>query len=209
MEKVTLYSVVITLSINLLLLFTMSDNSDFELDISVNSNNYDYKSEIVIDADALDVEWLQQPQLFIKYAEATVKAEMRYDKAKEYLDFIRAELDTEIRSNPLLYTQSDKKPTEGRISSLILTNPKYKNALDRYNTTKKQFKILSVALKAFEQRKSALENLVRLHGQSYFSSPTLPVDSNISENTLSFRESAVRKKVQEKIKKKLNQSNEE
>ena len=34
----------------------------------------------------------------------------------------------------------------------------------------------SQLLKAFEQRKDALENLVRLHGQQYFAGPKIPRD---------------------------------
>jgi len=178
-----------------------------DLEIRINSRNYNYKEEIVIDADALDVEWLHQPQLFIKYGEACVSAELKYDKAKEYLEFIKADLDSEIRSNPVIHTQSDKKPTEGRISSLILINEKYKEALTEYNKAKKQFKILSIALKAFDQRKYALENLVRLHGQSYFSSPS--IENANGTNSLCEREEFVSQKVQAKIRERLNKKKKE
>ena len=167
-----------------------------------NSSNYDFSSEIQIDPDALDIEWLMQPQVFLKYAELCVNAEMKYDRAKEKLEFVRASLDSEIRSNPIAFTGVDKKPTEAQINSIILKSDDYKQKLSLFNSRKRDFKLLSAAVKAFEQRKSALENLVKLHGQSYFASP----NSN-SERTLgdSYRETMQKRSTaEEKVKRRMD-----
>lgn len=134
-----------------------------------NPNNYNYKEELAIDSESLDYEWLMQPQVFIKYAELYSDAEIRFDKSKDRLEYIRAELDCSIRNNPVLL--QGKKLTEAQVNSLILTDVKYKSALEEMHEAKKAFRRLGMAVKAFEQRKSALENLVKLHGQSYFASP--------------------------------------
>ena len=145
-------------------------------------SDFSFKEELEIDPDALDVEWLMQPQLFVKYAELYVNAEAYFESTKERLEFVRATIDNKIRNTPKAYTSGDKKLTETSINSLILTDPEYMEAATVHNAAKKTFKSLGIAVKAFEQRKSALENLVKLHGQSYFASPNASSDRTLSDS---------------------------
>ena len=175
--------------------------NDAKKDSKFNPNNYNYLEELSIDTDALDVEWLMQPQLFMKWAELYVEAELLHDKAKEKLEYVRASIDSKVRSNPSEYTKSEKKPTETQINGIITIDEEYKEASANFISAKKSFKNLGLALKAFEQRKSALENLVKLHGQTYFASPTVNSERTLSE---SVRAANKRKEeVQDKIKRRL------
>ena len=135
---------------------------------------YDYQKEIEIDPDALDVEWLGQPSLFMKYSEACALARKKMDRAKEHLEVTRAELDKEIRSDPEKFEVA--KVTESAISSAITVHSTFRNASALFIEAKYEFDVLSRAVQAFEQRKTALENLVRLNGQGYFASPKEPRD---------------------------------
>jgi len=168
---------------------------------TLNPSNYNYTEELAIDTDALDVEWLMQPQLYMKWAELYVDAEMLYDKAKEKLEYVRAVLDNRVRSNPVIFTKSDKKPTEAQISGIVITDDEYIEASASYITAKRAFKNLGMALKAFEQRKNALENLVRLHGQSYFASPNCSTDRTLSESVSASAKR--RSEVEAKVKRRL------
>lgn len=166
------------------------------------NKQYDYDNELQINPDALDVEWLMQPQLFMKYAEALAEAENRVDSAKENLELTKAETDSDIRNNIEAYTGTTKKPTETVVLSIVTQHHDYKKALTRFNKAKRDAKIMLMAVRAFDQRKTALENLVKLHGQSYFSSPQEDRDLKL-EYEKNARHNVVRGKVYSKLNPKL------
>jgi hypothetical protein len=133
-----------------------------------------YEEDIKIDPTALDVEWLRQPELMIRYAKHSARMRIDLDEKKQALDIARAEADQLIRSNPEKYI--DGKVTETAITNCILVNGNYKAAQKAFSDAKFESDMAQAAVNAFEQRKSALENLVRLHGQQYFAGPKMPRD---------------------------------
>lgn len=138
----------------------------------VDFESFNYREELRIDEHNLDIEWSTQPLLFMKYAEACASAKLELDKKKEKLEIKRATLDNRIREDPGSYTGSDKKPTEAQIANTIVTLAEYKEVSSELNTARHHFELMSAAVRAFEQRKSSLENLVRLYGQQYYSTPS-------------------------------------
>ena len=134
----------------------------------------DYEKDIEIDPNSLDVNWLDQAPKFWKYAKLSAEIRKRVDLAKEHLDVVRAEVDREIRSDPKLFEID--KITEAVVQNTILVTNKYKNANTAYIDAKYEFEISRAAVQAMEQRKDALENLVKLHGMSYFAGPSVPRD---------------------------------
>ncbi|MHA1794692.1 MAG: hypothetical protein ACTSUK_01155, partial [Promethearchaeota archaeon] len=60
----------------------------------------DFEKDVNIDETILDIEWLEQPNLMLKYGKLVVQARKEYDLAKENLDVVKAELDKEIRNDP-------------------------------------------------------------------------------------------------------------
>jgi len=142
----------------------------------------DYQSDLHIDPDSLDLEWLRQPQIFMEYAEKASNARADLDRAKENLDVVKAELDRDIRRNPGVFNL--EKITEPVVASTIILQREYSEAMEGFVNSKHECDMLMNAVKAFDQRKVALENLVRLHGQQYFAGPREPRDlsrENISE----------------------------
>jgi hypothetical protein len=137
----------------------------------------DYKTDIEIDEDMLDVEFLNQASLFMKYSQHYAQMRRSVDEEKQSLDVVKAEVDRDIRENPANY--NIEKVTEGTIQSAILTSKKYKTAYTAYLDAKYESDMAGAAVQAFEQRKVALENLVKLHGQQYFAGPRVP--HNLSE----------------------------
>lgn len=132
----------------------------------------DFKEEIMINPEILDMEWLDQPKLILKYSEMLATARVRYEKSKEKMDVYEAELALSIRSAPKDY--GIDKITEQVIKYTIAADEErsvlYKEVIQKkYNVD-----MLQSAVNAFEHRKKALENLVTLHGQQYFAGPSVP-----------------------------------
>ena len=133
-----------------------------------------YEKDIRIDPDALDVEWLQQASLTFTYADHCAKVRQDLDYVKQRMDIIMAELDSEVRSDPEEFGL--EKITEAAIRNAIIQTTKYQEIHAEYLSAKYEYEMAQAAIKALDQKKSALENLVRLHGQSYFAGPTIPRD---------------------------------
>ena len=138
--------------------------------------DFNYEKDIEIDGEALDQEWLGQSALYLKYSRHYADMTKRMDESKQNLDIAKAEADKRIRKNPENY--GIDKITEAVVMNSILIEEGYKDAYDEYLSAKYEVDMARAAVSAFEQRKSALENLVRLFGQNYFSGPNVPYEIN-------------------------------
>lgn len=133
-----------------------------------------YEHDIRIDETALDVEWLEQASLMMRYTKYMAQCAMSVDQAKEKLDVVKAELDFKIRSNPEEHGIS--KITEAVVFNTILLSQEYKDANAELLQAKYEYDIAKAAVSAMHARKDALENLVKLHGMQYFAGPRIPRD---------------------------------
>jgi hypothetical protein len=136
--------------------------------------NLNYEKDVTIDESALDVEWLAQPKLMLTYGNHAAEKRKEVDLAKEKLDVVKAELDRKIRENPEIFGLP--KITETVVQNTIIIQPEYKKASENYIETKYELDMAMSAVRAIDQKKQALENLVRLHGQQYFAGPKVPRD---------------------------------
>ncbi len=130
------------------------------------------ESFLKIDADRLDLEWMEQPLLLYRYSAQLADARLELDNAKAALDVMEAELENEIRKAPGEYGLV--KETEKEIKSVVMRMQPYQNAVRALNKKKHAVDILWAAVNALEHRKKALENMVSLHGQQYYASPRAP-----------------------------------
>jgi urease accessory protein UreF len=128
----------------------------------------DYMQDLTIDKDQLDEEWLKQPSIFMLYAEQAALAEDARDRAKRAAEVIAAKADQEIREKAAL---EGEKLTEAKVATRVATHPEVEEAERRVLETNKNAKILGAAVRAFDQRKKALEKLCDLYTQGYFSAP--------------------------------------
>jgi len=162
----------------------------------------EYEKDLTIDAEMLDVEWVKQPRLYMKYSELSAQADKECQKAKENLDAVVAQLDSEIRKTAQM---NETKITEAAIRNTLILRPEYKKAFETYTEKTYQASIISAAVKAFEHRKKALESLVQLWIGSYFSGPKQPRDaSSISDMV----EQSARGKLRERMNRKQEDNNE-
>jgi len=128
-----------------------------------------FKKDISIDPSALDTEWIRQPALIFSYSEETAKAKKELDLLRERVDVCRAELSKKIRTEPESFGIT--KLTESVVESTVILQPEYQELMQKFIEKKFDVEVLSSAVKALDQKKSALENLVKLLSLSYFSSP--------------------------------------
>jgi hypothetical protein len=139
----------------------------------------EYEKDLGIDPHSLDEDWLRQPGLFMKYSVFAADAEKRRNQAKEKIDVVKAELDRSIRSASdvdRLAKYKMEKLTENSISATILLQPEYKEARDALTEAEYELSILQGAVKAFDHKRAALENEVKLWLGSYFAGPKEPRD---------------------------------
>jgi len=136
--------------------------------------NLNYEQDVKIDPNALDVEWLEQAELMKKYAHHAADTKKDMDEAKERMEAGKARIEMDVRTSPQLYNL--EKVTEGAIQSTILLQKDYQELVTEYNKAKYEYDVSVAVVRAIDQRKTALENLVKLLTASYFAGPKAPRD---------------------------------
>lgn len=133
-----------------------------------------WKQDVEINPDALDVEWVKQASLFGEYCVEQAKARRQVDMLKEGVEVKAAGLGLKIRANPAQFGLD--KVTEASVQAVILLDKEYTNHLGLLHDAQYEYEVITAAVRALDQKKSALENLVRLQGQNYFAGPSVPRD---------------------------------
>lgn len=128
--------------------------------------------DLSIDLNTLDTEWLEQAERFYEVATQAAESKREVERTKLALDIAEAELDNDIRANPVKYGIA--KITEGAIASAIKLAKPYQDAVNTHADAQLHNNHMQSGVQAFDQRKKALENLVYLQGQSYFAGPNAP-----------------------------------
>jgi hypothetical protein len=129
-----------------------------------------YEKDLEINPNGLQSEWERQAPLYMYYAKEAAKLEMERDFTKEAMEVVRAELDAKIRENPAEFTKAPKL-TESIVGNIITEHKRYREAYSKYIESKYSHTILSSAVKAFEHKKKALENLVMLSLHGLYAEP--------------------------------------
>lgn len=135
----------------------------------------DFEIDVMIDESALDVEWLNQPSLAIKYGRNWAECYRTFQQAEENVKLIRSELIKEVLTDPDEYLGDGIKPTAPAIEAYYRTHKKHKKAKEKWVTAQYELNMADIAKKEIAiSRKLALQNLVELHGQNYFAGPNIP-----------------------------------
>jgi hypothetical protein len=115
-----------------------------------------YLADLSINKFKIDDEILKQAQLYYEWSIKAAEAEIEKDNAKDSLDLSIIEAERKIRKFPEKYF-GDKTPTELAIKNKVNNNKEVKAALAKYNRARDNYKLISKAEKAFEQRKRMIE----------------------------------------------------
>jgi hypothetical protein len=135
-----------------------------------------------INRDELDIEWLRQPNMMEDACRALADARLAHSGLKADLELCEAELSLHIRKNPEDFSLD--KTTEAVISAVILTQEKYQKKLKRLNEAKQSIDVAEALTTALHHKKAALENLVQLQAQGYFSTPKAPPEARERMNSV-------------------------
>lgn len=139
----------------------------------------DYEKDITIDPNALDIEWLRQPELAFQYGKYWTECKENLAKAEENIKLIRSELSQEAFSNPSVMGK-DVKATAPSVEAYYRNHLDHIEAKKRLIEAQSECDIAEIAYKEISiSRKAALQNLVELHGHHYFAGPVVP--RNLSE----------------------------
>lgn len=128
-----------------------------------------YKEDITIDKMRLDWEWERHPSLIIKWYEKHAESIYKRDKKKEQLDVISANVEKEVRLDPDKFKID--KLTESAVRSAVVTDQRVREASEDFIQAKKEEMILAGVKEAFNHRKYALENVVKLFLANYYAEP--------------------------------------
>lgn len=137
----------------------------------------DFEKDIVIDSDALDVEWLNQPALAMQYGKWYAECFRTLQEAEEHIKLVRSQLVKRANDDPAGVLGKDVKPTVVNVESYYRQHEDHIDAKKEIVEAQYQLNIAMAAKNEIgHSRKTALENLVKLHGHNYFAGPTMPRD---------------------------------
>ncbi len=131
----------------------------------------DYEKDTSIDMLALDLEFVQQPGLMRKYGKELAQAEKKVKRVHERLKTCRSELVHECKEN-------NPKASAPIMEAYYRTNDEHKEAKQEWIDAEYDRDILQVAVNSIHQKRASLEGLVKLMGQQYFATPSVPLDIN-------------------------------
>lgn len=148
------------------------------------SKELDFEKDISINKYKLDEECLSHSSIYGRYASMQAEAKTQLSKAKDNLELVEAERNLTIRKE--LADSGDKvKVTEAMVTSALIQDEQVIEAKNQVREAEDIYMKLSVAVQAFEHRKSELDNLVKLYCSGYYSVPNSSSETkkNINEQT--------------------------
>ena len=122
-----------------------------------------------IDLTRLDYHWVDQVRCVLTQGDALVDDKDSLWRAKAELDVIKSEVAKKIRSDPEKYGL--QKTTVDIIKDAVIVHPEVLTAQELVFNENYKVDMRQSMLNALSDRKAALENLVKLHGQQYFATP--------------------------------------
>lgn len=125
---------------------------------------FNYEDEIEINKDDLENEWLNQTNLFSKYAVEAVNAEKKHQLIWERLKVRKAVLVKRCK-------KEHEKATGPEIDAYVRTDKKHKELKKELINAKQHVDLMNVAVQSFRMRKYALEQVTSLFFQEYHSEP--------------------------------------
>lgn len=134
--------------------------------------------DLEISAIDLDQEWLRQPNLYMKYAAHSARLHRDAAMAKEKYKVIEAQLKSDAAEDPDGCLGQGVKVSDAKLTAYAITHPEYIKAKETAIDDEFRAAMALNAVFAFQQRKDALENLVRLQGMEYFSTPSVKREIN-------------------------------
>jgi len=129
----------------------------------------DVKKDLIIDINNLHLECLKQPILGLKYGELYTEAKAVVEEIEESIKSKRSEIVEAVNANPTAFLEQGQKATVAVVEAFYRNHPDYIKLKSKLLQAKKEMEIADIHKWQISSRKDMLENLVKLHGQQYFS----------------------------------------
>jgi hypothetical protein len=158
-----------------------------------------YEQDMIIDEAALDIEWRDQAALALKYGRYWAECRQELQLAEENIKLVRSELVKQANEDPEQHLEGIK-PTAPVVEAYYRNHKRHKQAKQDWVDAQFEANMAEIAYKAITyDRKTALENLVKLLQSSYFAGPEFPRD--LSEE-IALKQSRSNQGVNKKLKRK-------
>lgn len=158
--------------------------------------------ELSIDPSRLDYEWARQAMLHAKYSQAAASARKQAREAKEDFELLKAQLDTNIRSDPTKYL-GDVKLTENALANCIRVQDSVQEAQQDMIDAEYHADLMEKMVYSILQKRDALLHLVRLFLAEYYADDGEVDRTNLSELMEKYNET-VRKEIEKMTHEVLN-----
>jgi len=114
----------------------------------------------------LDMECVSHASMYFRYAEAAQQAKARVGEFEDKLKLVIAKRNIDIRND---FINQGTKFTESVIDASLTMDEDVKAAREQLRNAQAEAATMSVAVSAFDHRKSQLDNLTRLYCSGYWS----------------------------------------
>jgi len=128
----------------------------------------EFRGQLSIDPDNLEQECVMQPLLFCQIGELAAEARADAKKAKEHVEYVKARLKGEMRTNPKTYGLD--KVTDKAIEAAVQAHPDTQEAIRDYIESNRAADALSILQTSADQRRAMLKNLVELLVHNFYNS---------------------------------------
>lgn len=158
----------------------------------------DLEAELGIDEYNLDRECLEQPTKFARFAKLAAWADRKAKRKDEKVKTVRSELIKEATENPEREI-GKKSPNAQDIEAYYRRQERYKDAKQELINAQHEASLYAYIVSAFHQRRSMLENMVKLHGQNYYAAPRADITQEFERQQ---REDRTNKEISKGMKRK-------
>lgn len=124
----------------------------------------------------LDDECENQPNLYFYWSKQLTDEKSNKMRLENKLEYLSAKADLDLRKSP----PEGVKITEGSIKALLAEDKSLQRVKESILDSKERIYHLESVVRALEQRRSDLDNLVVLYSKNYFA---LPTGKNINDQT--------------------------
>ena len=128
---------------------------------------FDVEKDLSIDKYQLDKECITHPTIYFRYLEAAREADTLVAEKKDLLKITLAKAQIRIRDQ---FANEGKKVTEALVSATVDSDAEVVEVEKQLREAQETSIKLNSAIKAFDTKKSSLDNLVKLYCSGYFSS---------------------------------------
>jgi len=153
----------------------------------------DYKKDMMIDFDNLDLEWIDQTELARKYAKHLAGVKREVGRLEEKKKTIRSVLIDQVNRDPL-ETTGKKSPNAADIEAAYRRDKEYQRTVEELLDAQEEAEYAEHVYNEISfTKKKALEQLVQLYISQYFAGPNVP--RNLYEEYKKKREEMEKKQV--------------